>query len=636
MRGIRHVSVLLNKENQYKNEMNNLKDKLKDKLKNRVLQNQLDNYLDDYGIEERNLSVAFEHFCNYCMFSLNAPEVYHSDSLFHEAVHTGNSGDCAIDGIMILINDESVTTLDEAVEAIKMKKGFTAKFFFVQAKTSDSFDSGALLSFGFGVKSFFSAGELNANDEVKAYKEIADYIFENSINFIENPTCSLYYVTTGKWEGDVNLTRVRDVQVRELEHLNYFSNVEIQPIDMNRLMTIYKELNNSILREVVIAKNISFPEIEGAKQAYLGLIPLGEYLKLITDEGGSLIQGVFYDNVRGYLGENPVNSEIISTLQNSKTAVHFPILNNGITIVAKSLNVSGEKFKLMDYQIVNGCQTSNVLYRCRSSVDANMMIPVKIVHSESPELVNCVIRSTNRQTQVLDEAFESLKEFHKQLQEYYDSYKDSDRLYYERRTHEYDEHPGLKRRNIITLPIQLQSYMSMFMGEPHSTHRYYGELLRNNKDRVFQADHKLIAYYTAARTLHSVERAMSAGVIDVKKWKLYRYHILLIVQTIMRERKGIKKLPFPNSREMERLCNYILAVVENKRYFEAVLHASADILQKTLNEYRGYYRRGSGPNRTKEFTQAMLANVDEKMAEIDRLEAERQKGSAINTKTESK
>lgn len=595
---------------------------LKEKLSNRMLQNQLENFLDDYGIGERELSVAFEHFCNYCMFSLNAPEVYHGDSLFYESVHTGKSGDNSIDGIMILINDEPVTTLDEAKAAISQKKNFTARFFFVQAKTSDNFSSAEMLQFGYGVKNFFEDSELNANQEVKDYKEIADYIIDNSANFSEKPTCSLYYVTTGKWVGDTNLTKIVEVQKTQLEDMNYFTNVEFQPIDLNRLMTIFKELNNSILREVVIAKNVPFPVIEGAQQAYLGLISFGEYLKLITDEGGALIQGVFYDNVRGYLGENPVNHEIIKTLKNKKSQVHFPILNNGITIVAKSLNVFGEKFKLMDYQIVNGCQTSNVLYRCRGSVDPNMMIPVKIVHSESPELVNSVIRSTNRQTQVLDEAFESLKEFHKQLQEFYDTYKDADRLYYERRTHEYDDQVGLKRQNIITLTNQLKSYMSMFLGEPHSMMRYYGELLKNNKDRLFQPDHKLIAYYTAAKTLHSVDRAMANGIVDMKKWKLYRYHILLIIQTIMSERKGVKAIPRPNSREMERLCKSILDVIENKKYFTAVLHIAEDILQKTLNEYRGPVGRGTGPNLTKEFTTAMLANTDVKLEEINKKVAE--------------
>lgn len=595
---------------------------LKQKLSNRMLQNQLEDFLDDYGICERELSVAFEHFCNYCMFSLNAPEVYHSDSLFHDTVHTGQGGDCAIDGIMILINDEPVTTLDEAKEAIKVKKGFTAKFFFVQTKTSDNFNSAEMLSFGYGVKSFFEDKDLNANQQVKDYKEISDFIFENSIYFNENPICILYYVTTGKWVNDVNLTKIVDVQKSQLEQLNYFSVIDFLPIDLNRLMTIYKELNNSILREVVIAKNVSFPEIEGARQAYLGLIPFGEYLKLITDEGGALLQGVFYDNVRGYLGENPVNSEIISTLKSKTTAVHFPILNNGITIVAKSLNVSGEKFKLMDYQIVNGCQTSNVLYRCRNNVDVNMMIPVKIVHTESPELVNSVIRSTNRQTLVLDEAFESLKEFHKQLQEYYDTYKDCNRLYYERRTHEYDDQPGLKRKNIVTLTNQLKSYMSMFLAEPHSMMRYYGELLKKNKDRLFQPDHKLIAYYTAAKTLHCVDRAMADGIIDMKRWKLYRYHILLIVQTIMSEQKGVKSIPRQNSREMERLCKNILEVLEDERMFTAVLHVAEDILRKTLREYRGPVGHGTGPNLTKEFTTAMLANTDIKLEEINKRKVE--------------
>lgn len=591
---------------------------LKEKLNNRMLQNQLDNFLEDYGIVESDLSVAFEHFCNYTMFSLNSPEVYHSDSLFYEAVHTGKGGDCAIDGIMILINEEPVTSIEEVKAAINLKKGFVAKFYFVQAKTSSNFDSGDMLKFGFGVKSFFEDKKIQANQEIKDYKEITDYIFANSIYFLENPTCNLYYVTTGKWIYDTNLSNVIQVQKSQLESLNYFSEIEFQPIDLNRLMTIYKELNNSILREVVIAKNVPFPEINGAKQAYLGLISMKEYLKLITDEGGALLQGVFYDNVRGYLGANPVNTEIINTLKNSESQVHFPILNNGITIVAKSLNVSGEKFKLTDYQIVNGCQTSNVLYRCKGEVDDNMMIPIKIVHTESPELVNSVIRSTNRQTQVLDEAFESLKIFHKQLQEYYDTYKENDRLYYERRTHEYDDQRELKRHNIITLPIQLQSFMSMFLAEPHSMHRYYGELLKNSKDRVFQHDHKPIAYYTAAKTLHGIERAMNNGIIDLKKWKPYRYHILLIVQTIMRERIGMKNIPHANSKNVEKLCDTILNVINDDRAFEAILHISEDILRKTLNEYKGGTRSGNGPNRTKEFTQLMIVNTDVKLNEINR------------------
>lgn len=136
---------------------------------------------------------------------------------------------------MILINDEPVTSLEEAKEALKMKKSFTSKFYFVQAKTSSSFDSGEMLKLGYGVKSFFEDKDLNANQRVKDFKAIADLIFENSINFQENPTCSIYYVTTGKWVNDTNLTRIVDVQTLELRSLNYFSTVEFQPVPPKRV-----------------------------------------------------------------------------------------------------------------------------------------------------------------------------------------------------------------------------------------------------------------------------------------------------------------------------------------------------------------------------------------------------------------
>lgn len=581
------------------------------KMENRMLQNQLEAYLDNYGIKENALDVAFEHFANYCMFSLNAPEAYHNDNLFHQSVHTGKGGDWALDGIMILINDTPVTTLAEAKAAISLKRAFSAKFFFVQAKTSSKFESGEILKVGYGVRNFFKEGKMNANAEVRDYKVISDYIFKHSIDFVEQPTCAIYYVSTGTWMDDEYLKGVLKDQINTLNSLNYFSAIEYVPVDVNRLMTIYKELNNSITREVVIAKNVAFPEIKGAEKAYLGIISVGEYLKLITDETGALLQGVFYDNVRGYLGDNPVNQEIQKTIENKENYMQFPILNNGITIVAKKMNVSGEKFKLTDYQIVNGCQTSNVIYRCRNGVDMSMMIPVKIVHTESPELVNSVIRSTNRQTQVLDEAFESLKQFHKQLQEYYNTYKGDDRLYYERRTHEYDDQRGLKRHNIITLPIQLQSFMAMFESNPHSMHRYYGELLKNNKDKVFLPSHKLIAYYAAAKTLNRIEQAMNAGVISIKDWKVYKYHLLLLVRVIVCNLHGYTQLPRINSADMERLCKAILAVVDNKQQFTAILHLSVDVLESSLKDYSKMSRRrfGNGPERTREFTQEMMDNA---------------------------
>lgn len=582
-------------------------------MENRIVKNYLDNYLKSFGIVENNETIAFEHFCNYCIFSHINPDAYASDVFFHEEAHTGQGGDKAIDGIMIMVNDVAVTSLEQLNSIIGNSRPFNVKFVFVQAKTSSSFDSGEVLKIGQGVKAFFTKNVLNANPKVLRYKEIADCIFEKSLRFSFNPECYIYYVTIGKWVEDANVRETIDDVEKQLIGLNIFSQIKFTPIDADRISTIYRELNNSISREIIIAKNLAFPaEIPGIKEAYLGLVRISEYMKLVTDQDGVLQAGLFYENVRGFLGENPVNNEIRETLRR-KESIQFPILNNGITIVTKALRLSGEKFALTDFQIVNGCQTTNVLYQCRDMVSAELMIPVKIISTENNELINRIIRSTNRQTQVLDEAFESLKEFHKKLQQYYDTYSDANRIYYERRTHEYDSEGGVKKSNIVTLAIQLYSVMSMFHGEPHSVHRYYGELLRANANRVFQEGHQLNLYYASAWTLHQIEVGMRAGEIS-NEWKPYRYHILYMVQLYVRNCKKITRMPWFNSREMEQLAKSIIAVANDKKVFGSLLRYLTEIISEAIKAAPSSWTQyGNKLTQIKDFTIDLETRLVEKM-----------------------
>ena len=582
-------------------------------MENRIVRNYLDNYLNDFGIVENNETIAFEHFCNYCILSHINPDAYASDKFFCEEAHTGQGGDKAIDGIMIMVNDVAVTSIDQFNTLIGTSRPFSVKFVFVQAKTSSTFDSGEVLKIGSGIKAFFTKGFLNANTKVLRYKEIADAIFEKSLRFSSNPECYVYYVTIGKWVEDTNVREAIDDVEKQLESLNYFSQVKFNPIDADRISTIYRELNNSISREIIIAKNVAFPaEIPGIQEAYLGLVRMSEYMKLVTDQDGVLQAGLFYENVRGFLGENPVNNEIRDTLER-KESIQFPILNNGITIVTKSLRLSGEKFALTDFQIVNGCQTTNVLYQCRNNAPADLMIPVKIISTDNSELINRIIRSTNRQTQVLDEAFESLKEFHKKLQQYYDTYTEPNRIYYERRTHEYDADGGIKKSNIVTLPIQLYSVMSMFYGEPHSVHRYYGELLRSNVNKVFQEDHQLSLYYASAWTLHQIEAGMRRGEISAD-WKPYRYHLLYLIQLYVRNCCKKNRLPWLNSREMDRLSKSIIGVANDKKGFGPLLRYLTGIIQEAINEAPAYWTQsGNKLTHLKDFTADIEARLTEKM-----------------------
>ena len=49
-----------------------------------------------------------------------------------------------------------------------------------------------------------------------------------------------------------------------------------------------------------------------------------------------------------------MNAEIRETLKAESGRMRFAILNNGVTVVARRLQTTGNKFAVTDYQIVNG------------------------------------------------------------------------------------------------------------------------------------------------------------------------------------------------------------------------------------------------------------------------------------------
>ena len=64
-----------------------------------------------------------------------------------------------------------------------------------------------------------------------------------------------------------------------------------------------------------------------------------------------MLTNIFEDNVRDFQGYNIVNSEIQDSLRHGEDQARFGLLNNGITIVAKSITPVGDQIEIYDYQI---------------------------------------------------------------------------------------------------------------------------------------------------------------------------------------------------------------------------------------------------------------------------------------------
>jgi cold shock CspA family protein len=452
----------------------------------------------------------------------------------------------------IIVNEHLVTTREEIDYFKKTLRRIDVRFIFIQSKTSEKFEMGPLGNFLFGVRSFFEkTSPIPANVQVRNLRALKEYIYDQSLDMNTIPTCELFYATTGSWTRDKILEGRVDAELQTLRTTQLFSDVKFTWLDGETLKKYYRELRNKVVKQITFDKHTSLPVIQGVLQAYIGVLPAREYLRLITDDDGYLRRNLFYDNVRDYQGNNPVNQEIATTVTETSYNDLFSLLNNGITVVAKSITQVGSAFTVRDYQVVNGCQTSHVLYLNRSAVTDQIFVPLKLIVTDDVEITNKITRATNRQTAVLVEAFSSLQPFHKQLEEFYNSFKAERPLYYERRSKQYEGFP-IPPNQIISIPIQTQSFLAMFLNEPHSTHRYYGELLRANEGKMFIEGHHPYPYYISGYAMYLLQKLFQAKQIS-PKYKVFRYHMLMIFRLLVEE----TALPFLNSnnKKMEKYCS---------------------------------------------------------------------------------
>lgn len=497
---------------------------------------------------------AFEHFANYCVILSE-----YSDEVNLFDVWMGAESDTGLDGIAIIVNGVLVTSCEEVDDLAETNGYIEATFILVQAKTGRKFDTAEFGNFAFGVKDFFSEKpQLRRNEHVAGAATVADHIFRKASHMTKGrPNCKPFYVTCGKWEDDATFTvRMNDLKA-ELERMNLFDAVSVVPVDADRLQRMYNDTQNKVSTEISFQSRLALPDMDGVSEAYLGVLPITEYIRLIVDDAGNIRRNLFYDNVRDYQGDNEVNREISQTLVGPHQN-HFAILNNGVTIVAKKVRTIGNRMTIEDYQIANGCQTSHVLYNNREKLNANTQIPVRVIAAEDEDVTNAVIKATNRQTPVSNDDLLSLSDFQKKLEAYYAAIDMPGRLYYERRSRQYNGMAGIEKIRIVPISLQIRCIASMFLDEPHRASRYYSTLLKQIGNRIFRSTHDPLPYYLSALANHRVEGFFRNRSLDAK-YRTIKYHMLMG----LRYHLGEGHLPEMSSNRIRSYCEGIVGVLRD-------------------------------------------------------------------------
>ena len=565
---------------------------------NQIINSYLTAHVKEYGISDYTPQEAFEHFVNKCIVNGVSLERFDPSDVMTD------KGEIGIDGVAIILNGQLVTDIETCIAIYEQNRKVRVKFMFIQAKTSEHFDGGEINTFFKGIKHFFEPKDQrpNTNEKMEALIGIKDYIYSKAIEQSMKPSLEMYYVCCGKWNDDNNLSSNVATDVRFFEDSGDFEAVNFYPYDRDKIVTIYTEMRRKINRTFCMEKRLPFYGMQGIRAAYFGLIKCKDIVKLLTDDQGKLFNNIFEDNVRDFQGYNPVNSEIRSTIWDKDSQDRFSVLNNGITIVAKDIDTEGDMITIFDYQIVNGCQTSRVIFDNSGALSDQSCVLAKIIQVDDDDILDKIVYTSNRQTEVKYEAFSSANRFHKMLQEYYNSIDPQFRLYYERRSKQYDMDSTINKNKVVTLAGQTFAYISMFLNEPHSVNRYYGELLEAYKKRIYGKNDCVEPYYVAAYYFYCIDLAIKHGQIG-KEFKKFKYHLCCAMKTLLCG----SKVYSGNSKEIKRTAQKLDDLIHDTTSFQRLLNTACTCIQNTIKQSADIPQEVIF--RSKDFTTRMLKEV---------------------------
>lgn len=242
------------------------------------------------------------------------------------------------------------------------------------------------------------------------------------------------------------------------------------------------------------------------------------------------------------------------TLQDKVKQKRFGILNNGITIISPDVRVTGLEIFIRDFQIVNGCQTSNILFEHKKSVGDDTTLMLKVVETSDASVVDDIVRSTNRQAKVEEDQFLATLDAVKGLERYFDARgaEEEYRLYFERRKNQFSSHENAKAIRIFDIKEIARCVAAMFLDKPEIASRYPNRLTGELKTSVFDRTYVEEVYHVAAYTLYRVRLLISNKKIDARYSKL-RWHIIMAIKYYVCG----ADVPALNSKKVKAACTAI-------------------------------------------------------------------------------
>lgn len=591
-----------------------------------VVSSKLKDYRKRYMIPS-NVSdgLAFGRFANHTIVATHQPDAIDSDTELLDLICVDGKDDMGIDGLAIKFNGSFIKSCSQIDDLIDLNKSnpASAELIFIQSKYRDEFNSGDYGKFCDGIADFLSSVHHEPhNEKIDDLLKIKDYIFSDKIfdqlSWLENPTVRVYFVSMGDWNGseyiEAKFKRLKDDIKKEKIYGNVISHV----IDCDAFKKIRNDLDNVFSISITTNGELQLTDVDGIKKSSIFLCMAQDFLPLLENSEGLIRKSIFFDNVRDFQGMTSINNEVLDTIESKPKS--FILLNNGITIICDSFEQQNRRIKIKNPQIVNGCQTSNLIFLAykQGKGITNVSLSIKLIETSDPEIINDIVKGTNKQNIVYDAAFETTKTYHKNLEKFFEAITneeslDSNKIYYERRSKQFASNNLIKQYQRINIRLLTQSYISTFLKKPHRGHRHESKLLKEFENKIFMDGQSYFQYYIASLLEAKLELFFIENQMLKKQLYTYKNQLLFILLEILPgSRPNIN-----NKNQMDNYCKNIHHVLikedECQKYIEKVIQVFSNMRNEWVTEKGTRYTYGIKDS--EEFTNFVLKKLNSEPTE---------------------
>lgn len=311
------------------------------------------------------------------------------------------------------------------------------------------------------------------------------------------------------------------------------------------------------------------------KEGYVGLVKLHDFRAFLveSDDPDVLAERIFESNVRGFVLDSNINEEMANSIRNSSDEPNFWLLNNGVTIIAEQASPAHLMLTVSDPQIVNGLQTSRVIF---DTIDPHARddrtVLVRVIETDDQKTQDRIIKATNSQNKMQPASLRMTDQIHRDIEQVF---KNED-LFYDRRKGFYKDQ-GQPIKKIISVNAVAQSVISIMLQRPDDARARPGDYFKDeNRYISIFANPKihLQTYLACVRIVRHIERFLLGRGVEKSDIKNLLYYVAAMAA---REFSGLKLPPAAKLPRTDQLRDdFLLPILRNVSKFYRKLSENSD------------------------------------------------------------